>query len=106
MINFLYLLMALVAISFLRDYWVQQQKVDQVAYSEFRTLLDAGRVGEVAVGDTYIRGTISNPAAGEKSEFITDNCATIGCPPIELSARRINKGERSWVDTTSRSAGS
>lgn len=106
MINFLYLLMALVAISFLRDYWVQQQKVDQVAYSEFRALLDAGRVGKVAVGDIYIRGTISNPAAGEKSELITDNNATIGCQPIELRPRRTDKGERSWVDTASRSAGS
>jgi cell division protease FtsH len=72
LINFLYLVMAVVAIIFLRDFWVQQQKVDQIPYSEFRALLDAGRVSEVAVGDTYIRGTLSNPAAGEKPEFITD----------------------------------
>jgi cell division protease FtsH len=71
-VNYLYLLVAVVAITFLRDLWVQQQKVDQISYSEFRALLEAGKVGEVTVGDTYIRGTIANPAAGEKPEFITD----------------------------------
>ncbi|MGZ5909044.1 MAG: ATP-dependent zinc metalloprotease FtsH [Reyranella sp.] len=70
--NFVYLVVALIAIVFLRDLWVQQQKIDQIPYSEFRALLEAGRVGEVAVGDTYIRGTLANPAAGEKPEFITD----------------------------------
>ncbi len=72
LVNFLYLAVAVVAITFLRDYWMQQQKVDHIPYSEFRALLDAGRVSEVAVGDTYIRGTLSKPAAGEKPEFITD----------------------------------
>jgi cell division protease FtsH len=70
--NYVYLVIALVAVTFLRDFWVEQQKVDQIPYSEFRTLLEGGRVSEVAVGDTYIRGTIANPAAGEKPEFITD----------------------------------
>jgi cell division protease FtsH len=70
--TFIYMVIALIAIVFLRDLWTAQQKVDQIPYSEFRTLLEAGRVGEVAVGDTYIRGTLSNPAADEKPEFITD----------------------------------
>ena len=74
--NFVYLVVALIAIVFLRDLWVQQQKIDQIPYSEFRALLEAGRVGEVAVGDTYIRGTLANPAVGEKPEFITDKLQT------------------------------
>jgi cell division protease FtsH len=71
-VNALYFIAALLAVIFLRDLWVQQQKVDQIPYSEFRSLLEAGKVAEVAVGDTYIRGTLANPAAGEKPEFITD----------------------------------
>ncbi|MFO1159121.1 MAG: AAA family ATPase [Reyranellaceae bacterium] len=69
------MVVALLAIVFVRDLWVQQQKVDQISYSEFRALLDAGKVGEVTVGDTYIRGTLANPAAGEKPEFVTDKLA-------------------------------
>jgi cell division protease FtsH len=71
-VNYMYLVVALLAIVFVRDLWVQQQKVDQISYSEFRTLLDSGKVGEVSVGDTYIRGTLVNPVAGEKPEFVTD----------------------------------
>lgn len=71
-VNFLYLITALVVITVVRDFWQQQQKVDHIPYSEFRSLLDAGRVGEVAVGDTYIRGTLAKPEAGEKPEFITE----------------------------------
>lgn len=70
--NYVYLVVALLSIAFVRDLWVQQQKVDQIAYSEFRALLEAGKVGEVTVGDTYIRGTLANPTAGEKPEFVTD----------------------------------
>jgi cell division protease FtsH len=70
--NYVYLVIALIAVTFLRDFWVQQQKVDHIPYSEFRALLEGGRVSEVAVGDTYVRGTIANPAAGEKPEFMTD----------------------------------
>ncbi len=72
LVNFAFAIGALLAVAFLRDFWQHQQKVDHIPYSEFRALLDAGRVGEVAVGDTYIRGTIVNPGAGEKPEFITE----------------------------------
>jgi cell division protease FtsH len=72
LVNFLYLVIAVVVITVVRDLWLQQQKVDHIPYSEFRALLDAGRVGEVVVGDTSIRGTLANPAAGEKPEFITE----------------------------------
>ncbi len=75
LLNYGYLAIAVIAIVFLRDFWMQQQKIDHIPYSEFRTLLDGGRISEVAVGDTYVRGTISNPAAGEKPEFITGRVA-------------------------------
>jgi len=73
--NYVYLVVALLAIVFGRDLWVQQQKVDQISYSEFRALLEGGKVGEVTVGDSYIRGTLANPGPGEKPEFVTDRLA-------------------------------
>ncbi len=71
-VNGLYFFAALVAILLVRDLWLQQQKVDHIPYSEFRDLLEAGKVAEVAVGDTYIRGRLASPAPGEKPEFMTD----------------------------------
>ncbi len=72
LINALYLIVALVVITVVRDLWMQQQKIDHIPYSEFRALLEAGRIGEVSVGDTYIRGTLANPAVGEKPQFVTE----------------------------------
>jgi cell division protease FtsH len=71
-VNVLYFIAALFAIVLVRDLWVQHQRIDHIPYSEFRGLLEAGKVAEVAVGDTYIRGRIANPAPGEKPEFMTD----------------------------------
>ncbi|UYN96830.1 MAG: ATP-dependent zinc metalloprotease FtsH [Enhydrobacter sp.] len=70
--SFWYLVVAVVAIALLRDVWMQQQRVDRIPFSEFVGMLDAGRVAEVSVGETYIRGTLANPAAHEKPEFRTD----------------------------------
>lgn len=71
-VNIVYFAVAVIAITLLRDLWVAQQKVDQIPYSQFQSLLEAGKVAEVVVGETRIRGTLSQPAAGEKPEFLTD----------------------------------
>lgn len=71
-INIVYFAVAVVAITLLRDLWVQQQKVDQIPYSQFRSLLEAGKVSEVVVGDTYVRGKLAQPAEGEKPEFMAE----------------------------------
>ena len=73
-INAWYLIAAVVAVVLIRDYWLQQEKVDHLAYSEFRTLLENGRVEHVTVGETYIRGTLRNPE-GRKPQFITEKVA-------------------------------
>jgi cell division protease FtsH len=72
LINILYVVGAVIAVMFLRDVWVHQQKVDHIPYSEFRRLLDAGRVAELAVGETYIRGTLANSTGNEKPQFVTE----------------------------------
>src|SRR5690349_10795990 len=74
-VNTLYFIGAMLAVLLVRDLWVQQQRVDQIPYSEFRYLLKAGMVAEVAVGDTYIRGRLAQPSAGEKPEFVTSKLA-------------------------------
>jgi cell division protease FtsH len=71
-VNALYFVAAVLAVVLVRDLWVQQQKIDHIPFSEFRALLETGKVAEVAVGDTYVRGRLARPAAGEKPEFMTD----------------------------------
>ena len=93
--NFGYLVIALVAITLVRDFLVQQQKVDHIAYSEFRSLLESGRINDVVVGDTYIRGAIANPTAGEKPEFITERLA----PDIAEFLARYNIKYRAERDS-------
>ncbi|MBX3499079.1 MAG: ATP-dependent zinc metalloprotease FtsH [Alphaproteobacteria bacterium] len=68
------------AMLFVRDYWQRQLRVDHIAFSEFLTLLEAGRVAEVVVGDTSVRGTIANPAPNEKPEFVAERL------PIDVAA--------------------
>jgi cell division protease FtsH len=73
-ISLIYVAVVIAAITlpWLREFWQQQQKVEQIPYSQFRLLLESGRVAEVTVGETQIRGLLADPTAGEKPEFATD----------------------------------
>ena len=98
----------LLAMLFVRDYWQRQQRVDHIAFSEFRALLEAGRVAEVIVGETYVRGTLSNPGPNEKPEFTaeklpTDVAAFLDRYKVRYSAEIDSgwlKGILSWVVPT------
>jgi cell division protease FtsH len=69
----LWLAMAMMlAIVFVRDYWQRTQQVDHIAFSDFQRLLESGRVSDVVVGETYVRGMLLNPAPGEKPEFTAE----------------------------------
>ncbi len=70
-INFLYIASALVGILMMQAYWLQRQTVEQIPYSEFRSLLESGKVAEVVVGDTTLRGKLVSPV-NQKEEFVTN----------------------------------
>jgi cell division protease FtsH len=71
-INFWYVMAALVVILLLQNYWIQSQRVDHIPYSEFRSLLEDGKVSEVVVTETTIRGKLANPGENQKAEFVTN----------------------------------
>jgi cell division protease FtsH len=50
----------------------QSQKVERIPYSEFRALLEAGKVSEVVVGPTTLHGKLAKPQEDGKSEFVTN----------------------------------
>ncbi|SKA12602.1 membrane protease FtsH catalytic subunit [Enhydrobacter aerosaccus] len=70
-INFWYVVVALLGILIVQAYLVQLQKVEHIPYSEFRSLLESGKISEVVVGDTTIRGKLTTPK-DQRSEFVTN----------------------------------
>ena len=45
-------------------------QVAQIPYSEFETHLEAGRIAEVRVSDTFVQGTFRQPLEGGQTRFI------------------------------------
>lgn len=69
-INIWYVLLAVMGIVFLRDYWVQERTVELIPYSQFETYLDEGVIEKVVIGSTSIRGMFVSPVNG-KTGFVT-----------------------------------
>jgi hypothetical protein len=56
-----YLAGALLAVVFIQNWWLERQRVETIPYSEFETLVNAGKVREVHVSETYVTGTLTEP---------------------------------------------
>jgi cell division protease FtsH len=68
--NVAYLLVALVGVMLLRDLWVGYHSVARIPYSEFRELLEQGRVAEVVISSDQISGELKEARDG-KTRFVT-----------------------------------
>ena len=66
--NIWYVVAAMFGVLLVQNLWVQSQQVDTIPYSEFQAHLKEGRVAEVVVTETYIRGVLTD---GEHRQFIT-----------------------------------
>ncbi|WP_372738677.1 ATP-dependent zinc metalloprotease FtsH [Neptunomonas sp.] len=82
-INIWYVLLAVMGIVFLRDYWVQVNTIEPIPYSQFETYLDQGVIENVVIGSTSISGTFSSPVNG-KTGFVTT-------PVTPDLAKRLNQ---------------
>jgi cell division protease FtsH len=70
-INLWYLMIALVAIIWLRDLWVTSREVEPLAYSEFLQMLQNGQIADIAIRDNVISGSLVKPLANGETRFIT-----------------------------------
>ncbi len=68
--NVAYLFVALVGVMLLRDLWTGYQTVARIPYSEFRALLEQGKVAEVVISADQIRGELKEARDG-KTLFVT-----------------------------------
>ncbi|WP_417616272.1 ATP-dependent zinc metalloprotease FtsH [Oceanisphaera sp.] len=69
-INLWYVMVALLSLVFLRDFWMQNQTVATIPYSQFETYLEQGAIDTVTVGSTQIKGTFKTELDG-KNGFVT-----------------------------------
>jgi cell division protease FtsH len=66
-----YWLAAIFGILLLQYFYSINQKVEAIPYSQFRQLLQEGKVDRVAVSDRYIQGTLKQPLPDGKDRFVT-----------------------------------
>jgi cell division protease FtsH len=69
--NFTYILLALLGVMLLQNYWLTQSQVQTIPYSQFKTWVDEGRIAEVQVTKDQVSGTLKDPKEDEKARFTT-----------------------------------
>jgi cell division protease FtsH len=90
--NITYLLLALLAVFVLRDWWQQVQSVETIPYSTFEQYLSEGRVDEVVVGERTISARLKSPEASGKSRVV----ATLVEPAV---AERLSRYDVTYSRT-------
>lgn len=69
-INAWYFVLAMLGVFLLHSWWVQNQTVETIPYSQFETDIDKGKIKDVTIGADRIEGTYAKPHDG-KTGFIT-----------------------------------
>ena len=66
-----YLLAAIIAMSWIQDWWTAYRAVEPIPYSQFEELLASGQVESVTVGDRFLRGKLKQPLPDGREQFVT-----------------------------------
>src|SRR5512134_2183131 len=74
--NIWYFIIAVLAILWLHDLWVQARQVEPIPYSEFQALLKEHKVKQIAVHQNYIHGELNSPLPDGRSKFVTTRVET------------------------------
>ncbi|MBK8175784.1 MAG: ATP-dependent zinc metalloprotease FtsH [Rhodospirillales bacterium] len=70
-VNVWYVLMAVLALLFFQNWWVEQREVETLPYSAFEKLLTEGGIDKMSVGSTVIEGTLKKATADGRTGFRT-----------------------------------
>ena len=95
-INLWYLLLAMLAVIWLRDLWVTSRDVEPLAYSEFLQLLERGQVTEITIRDQLIQGSLRDPLPDGEKRFVTTRVD----PQVAQQLSRYNVKFRGVVENT------
>ena len=64
-IHLWYVLLAMLAVIWVREAWITAQQVEPISYSQFVKLLDEGKVADVTIRGELIHGTLKAPLPGD-----------------------------------------
>lgn len=70
-INFWYIVAVVLGMLFVQNLYIQSTKIAPIPYSRFQTLLDQGKVAEIAVTQNHIRGTLKEAESDGLKDFVT-----------------------------------
>ena len=70
-INFWYIIVAMLAVMLIQDYFVQRTQTKIIPYSEFQQLVDQKKVSDLIVSQTTITGTLDDAKAKQPTHFST-----------------------------------
>jgi cell division protease FtsH len=69
--NIWYFLLALLAVMWVHQLWVQASTVEPIPYSDFQTLLKDGKVKDISIYQNYIEGNLKQALPDGRSKFVT-----------------------------------
>jgi cell division protease FtsH len=69
--NLWYVALAVLAITWIHDIWVQVRTVEPIPYSQFQEYLREGRLRDVAVFSNHLEGSFKDPLPDGRTRFIT-----------------------------------
>ena len=70
-INGWYIVVAVLAVLAIQQWWIESQQVETIPYSQFEQMIDAGKIQSVRVTDKYITGTLKEPPPDGRKRFVT-----------------------------------
>lgn len=70
-INFWYLVAAIFVIFSFQQWLSGTKQIETIPYSEFQNRLQDGKIAEISIADSYIRGTLKSPLADDRPYIYT-----------------------------------
>jgi cell division protease FtsH len=70
-INFWYIIIAILGILVIQNWYTKFTKVEPIPYSRFHELLDQDKIAEIAITENHIYGSLKNEGADGLKDFVT-----------------------------------
>ena len=70
-INFWYIIIAILGILMVQNFYKEYTKVEPIPYSRFHTLLEQDKIAEIAITENHIYGTLKDKGPDGLKDFVT-----------------------------------
>ncbi len=95
-----FILLALIAILVVQQFWAAAQKIDVIPYSEFETLLQQSKIADVEVGEQSMRAKLKQPLPDGRKEVVTARVDPAIAKQLEEAGVKFSGVvENTWITT-------